>query len=150
MSCSKRKHTVENFIITDVFAIELCRVTDSLAVCLFRCQLNKSIRFTQWTVYVYIFARLIDFTREMLLIKDLSLISVPEQWRHQFKSCLLTGALTTANCVSVKLSARGQSAMTVISLATLVLISIAGVIHISQGNTLLLKLNISGLLSWNL
>jgi len=48
----------------------------------------------------------------------------------EFRLCLFgkTGFLTAINCFDVKLSARGQSTMTLTSIATLIIISITGVI----------------------
>jgi len=39
-----------------------------------------------------------------------------------------TGLLTAINCFDVKLSARGQSAMTLTSITTLIIISVSGVV----------------------
>jgi len=44
------------------------------------------------------------------------------------RSIIITGFLTTINCLDVKLSARSQFTMTFTSITTLVIISISGVV----------------------
>jgi len=47
-----------------------------------------------------------------------------------------TGFLTAINCFDVKLSARGQSAMTLTSITTLIIISVSGVVWSITGSAI--------------